>query len=389
MLYRPEAHEPLTDEPWREARVRAAIRAVVEDADAAFDPDALWPADEWDAWKTPLPLTSLYVGAAGVIWALDALRRRGFAEPRLDLAAAARRALGAWRAEPGLMRDEELPTTAAAGLLSGESGVLAVAWRLTGDGALAEDLLRRVRENVASEAEDLMWGTPGTLLAARAMHEWTGDGRWADAWRESADALWSRRDADGLWTQRLYGQTFRGLGTAHGAVGNVLAFLRGGELLEPARRERLERETAAMLARTAVAEDGLANWPDEVGEALDGRLQWCAGAPGVVVAAAEYLDEDLVLAGAELVWRAGPVGPEKGVGLCHGVASGGYALLKAFDRTGDELWLERARRFAVHALGRAAAGEGRYSLWTGDVGAALLAADCLDARARYPVVDGW
>ena len=389
MLYRPEAHEPLTDEPWRDGRVREAIRAVVEDADAAFDPDALWPAHEWDAWKTPLPLTSLYVGAAGVIWALDALRRRGFAEPRLDRAAAARRALGAWRAEPGLMRDEELPTTAAAGLLSGESGVLAVAWRLTGDGALAEDLLRRVRENVASEAEDLMWGTPGTLLAARAMHEWTGDGPWADAWRESADALWSRRDADGLWTQRLYGQTFRGLGTAHGAVGNVLAFLRGGELLEPARRERLERETAAMLARTAVAEDGLANWPDEVGEALDGRLQWCAGAPGVVVAAAEYLDEDLVLAGAELVWRAGPVGPEKGVGLCHGVASGGYALLKAFDRTGDELWLERARRFAVHALGRAAAGEGRYSLWTGDVGAALLAADCLDARARYPVVDGW
>ncbi len=33
-------------------------------------------------------LKNLYVGAAGVIWALDALRRRGHAETSLDLAAA-------------------------------------------------------------------------------------------------------------------------------------------------------------------------------------------------------------------------------------------------------------------------------------------------------------
>jgi hypothetical protein len=34
-------------------------------------------------------LKNLYVGAAGVIWALDAVRRRGHAETSLDLAAAA------------------------------------------------------------------------------------------------------------------------------------------------------------------------------------------------------------------------------------------------------------------------------------------------------------
>ena len=33
MLYRPEAFEPLTDEPWEEARVRSAIKAIVADAD--------------------------------------------------------------------------------------------------------------------------------------------------------------------------------------------------------------------------------------------------------------------------------------------------------------------------------------------------------------------
>ena len=40
----------------------------------------------------------------------------------------------------------------------------------------------------------------------------------------------------------------------------------------------------------------------------------------------------------------------KGASICHGTAGNGYALLKAFARTGDERWLERARRFAVHAL---------------------------------------
>jgi hypothetical protein len=69
-------------------------------------------------------------------------------------------------------------------------------------------------------------------------------------------------------------------------------------------------------------------------------------------------------------------------------------MLKTFERTGDEQWLDRARRFAVHALEqverlRDVRGRGRYSLWTGDVGAALYAADCLDAKARYPILDSW
>ena len=394
MLYRPEAHEPLTDEAWQEGRARDAIRAIVADADAAFDAERLWPAHEWDGWNTPQPLKSLYVGAAGVLWALDALRRRGLAETGIDLEAATRRTVEAWRAEPDLMREVELPSTAAAGLLSGESGLLAVAWRLTGDDGLADDLLRRVRENIANEADEIMWGVPGTLLAARAMLDWTGEERWAEAWRDSADALWSRRDADGLWAQRLYGETYRGLGPAHGLVGNVLALLRGGDLLAPDRREVLARETDAVLARSAVVEDGLANWPGAEGsplEAADGelRVQWCQGAPGIVVSASAYLDEELLRAGAELVWQSGPVGPEKGAGICHGVAGGGYALLKAFERTGDDVWLERARRFAVHALARVDAGDGRYSLWTGDVGVALFVADCLDGRPVYPIMDAW
>ena len=87
VLYRPEAFEPLTDTPWDEASVRDAIRRIVADVDAAYDADALWPADEWDGWQAATPMKNLYVGAAGVIHALDVLRRRGLAETRLDLAA--------------------------------------------------------------------------------------------------------------------------------------------------------------------------------------------------------------------------------------------------------------------------------------------------------------
>jgi Lanthionine synthetase C-like protein len=395
VLYAPEAFEPLTDEPWEEERVRAGIAAIVADADEHFDPDGLWPANEWDAWNSTPPLKDLYCGAGGVVLALDILRRRGLAETTIDLAAAARRTLELWRAEPDLSGGEiELPSPSASSLLCGETGLLLVEWRLDPTAELADLLLERIRENVDNEADELMWGAPGTMLAARLMGSWTGEERWEEAWRESAVALLDRRNAEGLWTQRLHGSEYRGLGPVHGLVGNVHALLQAD-----VRRERLERETAEILAQEAIVEDGLATWPAVAGGKLvpkDGqiRLQWCHGAPGIVSTAAAYLDEELLLAGAELTWRAGAHGDEKGAGVCHGTAGNGYAFLKTFERTGDERWLEHARRFAVHAFGqakrtRAETGRGRYSLFTGDLGVALFAAACLDVDSRFPVLDGW
>ena len=386
MLYEPAQFEPLTDEPWDPAHIEEAIATIVADADAAFDSDALWPAHEWDGWQTSLPLKNLYVGAAGVIWALDALRRRGHAETSLDLADAALRTLELERAEPDVMAGETHYHPAA--LLRGKTGPLLVAFQLAPEPALADDLHALVRANVANPTDDVMWGAPGTLLAALALGEWTGEPRWEEAARESAAALRARRGDDGLWRQD---DDYRGLGTVHGAAGNTLALLR----LEP--DDTLAAETAAVLARHAFRENGLANWPGSPRPqlALPGRgirLQWCTGAPGILAGAWEYLDEELLLAGAELIWKAGAHGDEKGHGICHGTSGNGFALLKAFARTGDERWLEGARRFAVHALGqvarlRAANGRGRYSLWTGDVGTALFAAACLDVDARYPILD--
>jgi lanthionine synthetase-like protein len=392
VLYRPELFERLIDEPWEASRVRDAIAAIVADVDRGYrGPRQLWQGDRASrSLGMESPGTNLYAGAAGTLFALDALRRRGLAETRLDLTELAASTPELFRARPEYRPGHiRLPDRPDAALLTGETGILLVAWRLTRDDEFADALHARVLENVANEAEDVMWGTPGTLLAAATMLEWTGDERWRTAARDSAGSLLARRDEDGLWTQRLYGDELRGLGPIHGAVGNVKAL---GRVLEPEVRDKLEHETAALLGRMAVSEDGLANWPDAASPDPPVHLRWCAGAPGVLASSAGYLDEELLTAGAELVWRAGAARNSVGPSICCGTAGNGYALLKTFARIGDERWLDRARRFAVHALrqverSRAAGGDGWYSLWRGDPGVALYAADCLEARAAYPLFD--
>jgi hypothetical protein len=386
VLYEPDQFDRLIDEPWVPARIEDTIAAIVADADAAFGLDTLWAANWWDEYRDGQPAKVLYSGAAGVLWALEALRRGGHAETSLDLVAAALRTLELERVLPDASEDEHYRPGS---LFHGETGPLLVCFLLTSDARFADELNELVDDNVGNPTDDISWGAPGTLLVALAMAEWTGEVRWLEAARESAAALRARRGDDFLWRQD---DDYRGLGTLHGAAGNTRALLR----FEP--DEALARETSAVLARHAFREDGLANWPGtpraQLARPRDGRicLQWCTGAPGVLAGAWDYLDEDLALASAELIWQAGAHKDEKGHGLCHGTSGNGFALLKAFARTGDEVWLERARRFAVHALAQAERiaavnGRRRYSLFNGDVGTALFAAACLDVDPRFPIVD--
>jgi hypothetical protein len=58
-------------------------------------------------------------------------------------------------------------------------------------------------------------------------------------------------------------------------------------------------------------------------------------------------------------------------------------------RSGDERRLHRARAFAMDAAAdvarrRAGSGRGRYTLFTGDLGVALLLRSCLGAHAAFP-----
>jgi hypothetical protein len=123
LLYRPEAFEPLTDEPWDEERVRAAVREIVSDTDEALrGPKLLWPAHDWDGWQAAKPMKNLYVGAAGVLLALDELRRRGHAETRLELADLGHRNIELFRARPDYVKGEEQPELRASSLLCARRG---------------------------------------------------------------------------------------------------------------------------------------------------------------------------------------------------------------------------------------------------------------------------
>jgi Lanthionine synthetase C-like protein len=388
VLYRPEDFERLTEEPWDEGRVRKAIGRIVADADEAHRRQPLWPPPSDSPVASGQPEPSLFAGAPGIAWALDALARRGHAQPDLDPASVAVEALDAWRASPAVFPEyADLPHYESS-LLSGEAGVLFVARLLAGGKELADDLHRRVRENVhTDEIEDLMWGTAGTLVIAAELRERTGERRWRDACRDSADALLARRDDDGLWVQRRFKNT-RSLGPVHGYVGIVHALL---ATLEGEQADRLRSDANELLRRFALREGGLANWvPAAEGGLVHHRtgeikLQWCHGAPGIVTTTAPYLEEELLLAGADLTWAAGAHRERKGAGLCHGTAGNGYALLATFERTRDELWLDRARRLALHALAQAEREPAVYSLWLGGIGAAVFASDCLDGELRYPL----
>jgi Lanthionine synthetase C-like protein len=49
-------------------------------------------------------------------------------------------------------------------------------------------------------------------------------------------------------------------------------------------------------------------------------------------------------------WAAGPLA--KGSNICHGTGGNGYAFLNLYRRTQDDMWLERARAFAMTAIGQ-------------------------------------
>lgn len=393
-LIDPNAHEPVTESPWDADRARAAVAAIVSSTETAFDPDGLWPPHPLDEEDDEPPLAhvaSLYLGASGVIWTLHALERAGLAETQRDWAEVAQTLPDRYRAEPDFPNKGVVSS-----LWMGEAGILLVAHTLAPAAWQEEELLDVVRGNADHPTLEFNWGSPGTMLAANVMFERTRDERWRTAWNDSAERLWAAWHDD-LWEQDLYGRRSHILGPAHGFAGNVYVLGRG-DLLDVARRRELERRAVATLGRFALRVDGLAQWrPSLEPSRVPRRTQWCHGAPGIVASLASLApgDEDLtelLIAGGELTWRAGPL--RKGAGLCHGTAGNGYAFLKLFARTGDELWLHRARAFAMHAIAQverttAEHGRGRHTLWTGDPGTALYLAGCLAADASFPTLDAW
>ncbi len=365
MLFTPEAHEPLADDPWSADRARAAIAAIVADAESAFDDGwTMHPEDVAEGDDPATRFRTVYLGGAGVVDALHRLARSGFVELRRDYVPYLEHSLEA----PPDFPDEDPECS----LWMGETGVRLALQRQAPSQANLERLSQLIAANERDERCELMWGSPGTILAGRELG--------LDV-SPSIEWLRGRRDTDGLWTQQLAGRSSRYLGPAHGFAGCVLALGDAPGVSET-------------LGRLGVEEDGLVNWPPLAGRRLDengdGRIraQWCHGAPGIVATLAPVLDEELAVAGGELTWLAGPL--RKGAGLCHGTAGNGYAFLALLERTGDERWLTRAQAFAAHAAhqvetSRSRYGRGRHTLWTGDLGTALYLADCIDGEGELPL----
>lgn len=398
VLFEPERHEPVSDVPWDEGMVKQAIAEIAQDT-LRVARDGVWPMHELDGGAQRGVSHTLYLGSAGVLWGLSWLARQG--------AIAEEERVAAWSlALPERYAASPDTGSVVPSYFLGEAGVLTVALRAVALAGSTERraewqdrLLAAVESNLHHPAREALWGAPGTALAAVFQHELTGEERWRQAYVRNVQALletwqWQEEYECELWLQDLYGKQRHLLGAAHGFAGNVFALLRGRELLPTLMQNAIVERAIETLRTTIVFDDEAGgNWPAEPRD--EKRLvQWCHGAPGIITsfarAPAQVELDELLRQGGELTWRAGPL--RKGPNLCHGTAGNGAAFLVLFARTGDERWLSRARRFAMHAVRQVAAarqehGQGRYSLWTGDVGVAVYLWQCLSGGSGLPSLD--
>jgi Lanthionine synthetase C-like protein len=394
-LFESERHEALCGDAWNADRVDAVIADIVAASVAAFERHGHWPSHPADSPLAPRPSPSLYDGTAGVVWALAQLGAR----LPTDLPALLHGA-----AIDALARIEEMDVAEEyrRGLLLGPSGVHAVSCAVATDTIAADALYAIVHGNIVNPVRDFMWGASGTMLAAQVMFARTGELRWREVFCDSAVQLLGELAPSPsarvpVWNQHLYGFTAAHIGAGHGFAGNIAPVLVGRALLPPEQFESWRAVAIATTMATAMVAGDVANWPQSIDGHRPGRtaplVQWCHGAPGIVISLGELCDgsmpefDALLLRGGELTWRAGPL--RKGAGLCHGTAGNGFALLRLYAQTGDECWLDRARAFAMHALAQVEAayrerGERRHSLWTGDIGVALYLRACQTRDPRFP-----
>ena len=233
MIYEAARHEALNGSSWNEATSREYIQRIAADANATFSRRDLWPTHPLEEARPGTRFYNLYVGAGGVAWALNHLRRIGaivdhpdFQEviPELREANRAQIEGGRWRSH------------GADGLLIGDAGLLLVAGRLAGLNTVADQLGAAVDNSKDNPVREFMFGSPGTATLSLALFEETGDDIWASRFRRDIRLLWDRLEtcegADCLiWEQNLQGHKATHLGAVHGFAGNAFPALRGRHLL--------------------------------------------------------------------------------------------------------------------------------------------------------------
>lgn len=396
-LFDATRHYPLLPLNWNPDTAREAIAAIVYETIAQLQTVPLLSGHPMDGYGLG---SDLYFGKAGVLWAIDYLQTSGAVDSTFDIATH----LDATLAQNRQRYPQVSPYPEQSSYLFGELPLLLLQYKCAPSDDKANEIWRSIHQNDTQPIRELMWGIAGSMLAAYFMHQWSQESRWQDIFKAQAALLlqeWLPVGEVGyLWTIDLYGSQKQYLGPVHGFASNLIPLLIGQSLLEEDQFQQISAKAMMTLVNTAVTEDERANWHAIYDPANPGQVpelvQYCHGAPGMVAALAllpsgihEQFDR-ILEQGGELAWQAGPL--KKGSNLCHGTGGNGYAFLKLFIRTGDQMWLDRARAFAMHAieqyrLSQQLYSQLRYPLWTGDLGLAIYLWDCLQAQAKFPTID--
>ncbi len=378
MLYDPTEHEPLTGALFEQQAAQAFIVETVRIVEAHYDHDSGWPLHPEDDYGEPKGSadSGVYCGTAGSLWALARLSERYGIGMQVD---AAREIVRCEERFASFPDDDREPS-----YFMGQAGVAFVRHLLTNDVEALNRCMAAAAANAGNPTREFLWGSPGSVAPALLLRERDGDRRFDALIRSVQDELWQTWETEGeesslLWLQHMYEKKARFIGAGHGAISNIAVFLRAPDLLSDLQQSALPARLRTMLERYAIVDGDAVNWWSLGQPNTGSRMQWCHGAPGIITSLARLQQtddalEDLLRRGGNAAWRAGPLA--KGPTLCHGTAGNGFAFLELARRTGDELWLDRAQRFAMHAMEQCCAwretfGMPSASLWTGDLGVAL------------------
>ena len=171
-------------------------------------------------------------------------------------------------------------------------------------------------------------------------------------------------------------------GAAHGWVGILFATLQWCEVANAPVPPELEERLDELASLAQPAGRGL-RWPRTATASGEDSLlaaSWCNGSAGYVylwtLAHRRWGDERFERLARMAAWSTYEGWPDASGDLCCGLAGRSYALLCLYKHNREPQWLARARILAERAVARPGVQQERlHSLYHGEVGIALLAAD--------------